>query len=264
MIPAEEIRAAASAASVPTSTVERDLAQGWLLAGLSRASLALKGGTGIRKAYLAGYRFSDDLDFTATGPVGLAEIDSTLHEAVASARESGLVPFETGLDVRENRNGFVTEVRFGMLLTGRSSLKIKVDISKESLEERLLPLAKRPLLHPYSDGCRATLTAYALEEMAAEKVRSLFQRTRARDLYDVHNLVVGQRIDASGFGELLRKKFKARSVAADLDGFTGRRPLFEGAWKRSLNHQLGAVPDFEGVYREVLAVLERLGMSRRE
>ncbi|MFA4647786.1 nucleotidyl transferase AbiEii/AbiGii toxin family protein [Pyrococcus kukulkanii] len=54
---------------VPESTVERDYAQDWLLFGLSKTCLkmALKGGTGIRKAYIEGYRFSDDLDFTLLG-----------------------------------------------------------------------------------------------------------------------------------------------------------------------------------------------------
>jgi predicted nucleotidyltransferase component of viral defense system len=260
MIPVEEIKAAAKASNVPTSTIERDFAQNWLLASLAPIELALKGGTGIRKAYIAGYRFSDDLDFTALRVIGLEEIRRALLTAVASARDASLIPFESGMDMRENQNGFVTELYFGMLLSGRSRLKIKVDISKQSSEGHLLPLVSRPLIHPYSDRCRAALAAYALEEMAAEKVRSLFQRTRARDLFDVHRLVVGQKIDRGAFEGILRRKFEIRSVVADMAELQSRKPQFKSGWKQSLKHQMGDVPDFEQVYGEVRSDLERLPM----
>jgi len=188
MIPTDEIMAAAKALKVPTSTIECDYAQGWLLANLPTVELALKGGTGVRKAYIPDYRFSDDLDFTVLRAVDIDKIRATLLAAVQSARDASLIPFETALDLRENKNGYVTEIYFGMLLSGRSRIKIKVDISKQTTEGHLLPLVQRPLIHPYSDRCEATLSAYSLEEMAAEKVRSLFQRTRARDLFDVHRL----------------------------------------------------------------------------
>jgi len=65
MIPDFEFKERARQFRVPTSTVERDYAQGWLLESLSsRFIAALKGGTGIRKVFFENYRFSDDLDFT--------------------------------------------------------------------------------------------------------------------------------------------------------------------------------------------------------
>lgn len=64
MITELEIREFARKNGVPETTVERDYAQNWLLASLSKINMALKGGTGIRKIYIENYRFSDDLDFT--------------------------------------------------------------------------------------------------------------------------------------------------------------------------------------------------------
>jgi len=53
MIPDEEIKEIARMYGAPTSTVERDYAQGWLLASLStRFNIAFKGGTSIRKIHL--------------------------------------------------------------------------------------------------------------------------------------------------------------------------------------------------------------------
>jgi len=51
MIPILEIKEKARTLGVPPSTIERDYAQNWLLVYLSEISMALKGGTGIRKVY---------------------------------------------------------------------------------------------------------------------------------------------------------------------------------------------------------------------
>ena len=84
MIPVEEIKEVARRWGVPESTVERDYAQGWLLASLSKnIEMALKGGTGIRKAFLDGYRFSDDLDFTLLGEYGVDDIEDRVKDARA-------------------------------------------------------------------------------------------------------------------------------------------------------------------------------------
>jgi len=64
MITRREIREKAREFGVPVSTIERDYAQNWLLKPLSSVNMVLKGGTGIRKAYIGDYRFSDDLFYS--------------------------------------------------------------------------------------------------------------------------------------------------------------------------------------------------------
>jgi predicted nucleotidyltransferase component of viral defense system len=108
--------------------------------------------------------------------------------------------------------------------------------------------------------CTATLTdlgfsvvsvrAYSLEEILAEKIRSLFQRTRPRDLYDVWALK--DRADVRTVAKILPFKFEAKSVEPDLDALSSRRGYYYSAWKSSLGHQLGRLPDFESVWSEVL------------
>lgn len=51
MIPSLEIKERARESGVPTSTIERDYAQNWLLSTLSPIPMAFKGGTGIRKVF---------------------------------------------------------------------------------------------------------------------------------------------------------------------------------------------------------------------
>jgi len=261
VIPTEEIKNAARAAGVPTSTVERDFAQDWLLASLGSHDLALKGGTGIRKVFIPDYRFSDDLDFTSMGSVDIETLHNVLDTAITRARNASGIPFETALDLRENRNGYVTDVFFPMLLSGHSRLKIKVDITKSSVEGNLLPFVLKRINHPYSDKCEGAVMVFSLEEMAAEKVRSVFQRTRARDIFDVHCLVVGQRVDIKILNGILRIKFAKRSVDADLGRIRARKPEFKNGWKRSLQHQMQDIPEFERVFGDVLSIIGQLELG---
>ena len=85
----------------------------------------------------------------------------------------------------------------------------------------MLPLERRRLVHPYSDGCDALLLVYSLQGIFAEKIRSLFERTRPRDLYDVWYL--------SGVVELeetvpvIKRKFEHRGVELRMELFLERR-----------------------------------------
>lgn len=93
--------------------------------------------------------------------------------------------------------------------------------------------------------------AYSLEEIFAEKIRSLFQRTRPRDLYDVWYL--------SKLGldilDIVDEKLGFKGVSADLDGLLSRKEDFRNAWENSLRHQLKNLPDFNAVFDEVVKFL---------
>jgi predicted nucleotidyltransferase component of viral defense system len=70
MITEAEIRCLAAIAKVDLMGLNLDYCLGWFLAGLSSIPevpkvLIFKGGTCLMKCYFDGYRFSEDLDFTA-------------------------------------------------------------------------------------------------------------------------------------------------------------------------------------------------------
>ena len=70
MIPEAEIRRLAAIARVDPMVLDLDYSLGWFLTGLVSIPdvsnrLVFKGGTCLRKCYFDGYRFSEDLDFTA-------------------------------------------------------------------------------------------------------------------------------------------------------------------------------------------------------
>ncbi|MDX9864544.1 MAG: nucleotidyl transferase AbiEii/AbiGii toxin family protein [Anaerolineaceae bacterium] len=79
MISEAEIRRTAAATQVDPMVMNLDYSLGWFLLGMLKTGdlfggLIFKGGTCLRKCYFPEYRFSEDLDFTATkhlSPAGM-------------------------------------------------------------------------------------------------------------------------------------------------------------------------------------------------
>jgi len=255
VIPAEEIKEVARRWGVPESTVERDYAQGWLLVSLSsNIEMALKGGTGIRKTFLDGYRFSDDLDFTLLGDYGVDDVEDRVKDAVIAARRESGIDFEDAITFAEVENGYRGSVYFRILRGAGSPLKVRLDLTLRDNELVLLPLEMRAIFHPYSDVLGAEVLSYSLEEVFAEKMRALFERTRPRDLYDVWRLS-GLELDVSG---IVADKFGFKGVKFDLDDLRVRREDFGNAWRNSLKHQLRDLASFDYVFEEAVIFLNRV------
>jgi predicted nucleotidyltransferase component of viral defense system len=257
MIPYLELRLAARTAGVPASTIERDYVQNWFLCVLAWNDLALKGGTAIRKAYIPDYRFSDDLDFTLISPMEIEKVQATVNAAVENVKKVGQIQLHEAKSIAEVENGYTMALRFKLQESPYNTIKIKLDFTKAENEDILTPLQPRPLIHRYSDECVTSLNCYSLEEMAAEKIRSLFQRTRARDLYDVWYLLGYGHMKESAVREIFREKCERRGVTVDLAEFGKRRSDFKIAWNASLAHQMKAVPDFEKIFEWVVAAVPR-------
>ena len=131
MIPLDEIRAQARLSGVPLTSVERDYAQSWLLSSLSeRFEVALKGGTGVRKVHLEGYRFSDDLDFTLLKDYDVGTIGEGVREAVEVARSWSGIRFMDDVTVKEVDNGFTASVYFRIIRSTGNPLRIKLDLTR--------------------------------------------------------------------------------------------------------------------------------------
>jgi predicted nucleotidyltransferase component of viral defense system len=202
MIDRAEILAASADLSLAPEVIEKDYVLGWLLAGIFRsAELAptwhFKGGTCLKKCYFETYRFSEDLDFTLTDRTHLNA--DVLKDAFANI--AAWLYDQTGIEIPANQLRFevLKNPRGGVSCEGRvyyngplrhtgSIPRIKLDLTADEL--LALPATDRPVGHPYSDAPDGGIVArcYAFEELFAEKLRALTERTRPRDLYDVVNL----------------------------------------------------------------------------
>ena len=203
MIDRREIIDIAGTQSLLPQVVEKDYVLGWILAGIYQhealtENWIFKGGTCLRKCFFETYRFSEDLDFTLREPAHLES--HFLADAVEWIAD--WVYERTGIELPANRREFdVYEnprgnrscqgkipYRGPIAPRGRVLPNIKLDMTAD--EHLALAPIRVPIYHPYSDEPEDGIhvTAYAYEEVFAEKVRALAERTRPRDLYDVVNL----------------------------------------------------------------------------
>ncbi|MHA1278049.1 MAG: nucleotidyl transferase AbiEii/AbiGii toxin family protein [Candidatus Helarchaeota archaeon] len=254
MIPSREIRERAREHGVPETTVERDYTQNWLLKYLSQINMVLKGGTGIRKVYIGNYRFSDDLDFTLVAEMKKEALKTRIANAVRDAKEESGIDFGDKIVFNENPNGYEVIVYFRILKGAGSPLRIKLDITRPEKEKMLLPIQKKNIIHPYSDRCAANISVYSLEEIVAEKIRALFERTRPRDIYDIWAL--SDKIDKKQMLSILMEKFKFKNVTFDISSINRRIDDFGHAWESSLSHQMRDLPEFNEVFSKVIKLVD--------
>jgi len=255
VIPIVEIKEAARAFGVPPSTIERDYAQNWLLAHLSTLPMALKGGTGIRKVFIENYRFSDDLDFTLLEPYEKEALQEEVKGAVSRAREESGIGFEEDIGIIETATGFRATALFRIIPMNASiPTKLIIDLTTMSNESVLLPVEKRQIYHPYSDKLTAGVTSYCLEEIMAEKIRSLFQRLRPRDIYDIWHLA--GRVNPDAVTCILHRKCGCKEVVPDGSVLAGKREQFSASWNASLRHQMKVIPNFEEAFERALYCVE--------
>jgi len=257
MIRQIEIKQKAREHGVPVSTIERDYAQSWLLKALKDMDMALKGGTGIKKAYVEDYRFSDDLDFTLLHPISATRLKSQIRKAVGTARDESGISFNNRARFEDIKSGLRAYIYFTIIrISAGTETSIKLDITYPEKEHILLPVVKRHIFHSYSDEFNAITNAYALEEIIAEKLRALFERTRPRDLYDIWYF--RDYLSKEAVIKTFIKKCEFKNIAVDISTLERNKEKFKNAWEKSLSQQFKIVPDFEEVYSEVLAKLKQI------
>jgi len=256
MISEIEIREHAREHGVPETTIEKDYALNWILKSLNQQTdfMVLKGGTGLRKIYFENYRFSEDLDFTLQRNIGLSELEELIRKAAVAAKKESGINFQDNMKSEENINGFQIDIYFRIFRRGGNPLRIKLDLTKPENEKIVLPPVKRHIFHPYSDKCLAIVMVYSIHEIMAEKLRSIFERTRARDLYDVW--FISKNIDFEEIIEIFKDKCKFKMLIPETKEFQQRKENFQSAWKSSLKYQLKDLPEFDPVFSEVMEILK--------
>lgn len=255
MIPGIEIKEKSREFGVPTSTIERDYAQNWLLAYLKPINMALKGGTGIRKVFIENYRFSDDLDFTLLKPIDEKTLKAAVKDAIIRVRDDSGIQFEDGVNFIITESGFRLTAKFRILhKITTTPINIDLDITDLMNERVLLPTVECPIFHHYSDNLEASVTCYALEEITTEKIRSLFQRIRSRDVYDIWKLA--DRVNREDIKSILFQKCEYKDVVLDIVKLHQNRDKFAAAWNASLRHQMSEVPNFDEAFEKIIAEIE--------
>ena len=251
MIKQSEIKNISRQYVVPISTIERDYTQNWILSFLPK--MAFKGGTCLRKVYFKEYRFSDDLDFTLLEETDIANLEDEILNAIQQAKTRSNIEFIDEINSKEVKNGYSFDIYFRITRLTGSPLKIKLDITKNKNEYIIDQITQKIINHPYSDKVDTKVLAYSLDEIFAEKTRTLFERTRPRDIYDVWYLNKKMTFDKP----LFQKKCKYKKIKPDIDELNNRKTKFENAWEASLRHQLPELPLASKVFEEVIEFLKK-------
>jgi len=232
-------------------------------------SFVFKGGTCLKKCYFQDYRFSEDLDFTLLD--SSFTIDEKLFKKIINKTErncgakfhlKNIKPqyhndIAQGYEVTILFWGAYHKPNQRLLPVNRWQTKIKLDIS--FTEKVLLKPEKKSIYHPYSDSniISSFVPTYPLFEIIAEKLRSLMQRNRPRDIYDLYYL--SSIIEQNSYPDILKLlKLKAKNKNIDccaIENFMNNKKFKSNrrAWESSLVYHLpeGQLIEYDKAYAKV-------------
>jgi predicted nucleotidyltransferase component of viral defense system len=233
--------------------IEKDYVLGWLLFGLSKIKgLIFKGGTALSKIYFPRiWRLSEDLDFVYKEDFqGVTKALPGIFDRIEKL-SSVILRLKTQ---HSNPEYLQIRIQYEAVL-GKNW--IKVDVTREIPKDKI---ASRKLSQVYSDYPAFKVCVESLEEICAEKIRSLVERKKCRDYYDVW-LLMKLRQDRAKLGKLLVQKFQYKGLKLkgaeeifpdDLPG------ILEGYWERELGRLTRPLPELEMVLNELRKNLEFL------
>jgi uncharacterized protein len=272
--------------------VIKDHILGYLLAGIAATPdlgdrLAFKGGTALRKCWFPTYRYSEDLDFTLTDGMALETDELLSLIRTAAGRAVQLVPDYGARYTFDVKTVAPREPHpFGQVnirLVGRAPsgapVTVKIEITGTD-EPVLLPVEERRVLHAFpEESLDATIRCYALEEIAAEKVRAGLQvrdrlnrfeergRTgyahRVRDVYDLWFLrtTTHTAVDWTMVRHILPAKASARATQwTSADDFRDERVrrLYREQWTPRLQGFVGDLPPFDEAWEAYSRMLDEV------
>jgi len=250
MISRGELRGIAERKRLSLENAEKDYLLDLLLFQISTESgnsLVLKGGTCLYKLSSLN-RFSEDLDFTLNS----RRFD---EEALARkiVRRLSLIGIEGRVKEIE-RSGNEINIRFlfkGPLFDGgqKSLCRIVVNISQR---ERVLEELRREMVMPSSREI-SSFQVYAMSEreIAAEKVRAIMTRNKARDVFDLWFLT---RRGVVPDLPMVGKKLRIYKLSFSLERFIASIDEKRKSWETDLRGLIiGELVDFEKARDEIVA-----------
>jgi hypothetical protein len=226
-----------------------------------------KGGTCLRYCYYAGFRFSEDIDFSC-------------EKTADNVREASRV-LTRATETLSERTGLILRCKEPRADEGNRQVEISVEYSRGgprrkalpavkahlSFDEPLLASPEEPMVRPsYAEIHPFSVSAYSKIEIVAEKLRALLQQQdkwpRPRDLYDLWYITCfkGEKFDRARLRTLFENKCRIRGVAAETSQLHSQN-LCEWnrkAWANQLLPMIKDGPEYETVWMQWSAVCAEL------
>ena len=262
MLSRSELQRLANRQQVALGVLEKDYVLTEVLKALSQvpelnALFIFKGGTALRKVYFSHWRYSEDLDFTVNHDIPKDELRGILETWYRQVEQSSQIQLTTKMLYKPD--GYA-RVRIQFLGPLAYPGMIYMDLSFDE------PLCLEPeyrtvLTAPFTDEQRKILT-YPLEELLAEKIRSLLERGKSRDYYDVWRLLKehSSQLNLALLGIVLGKKFVHKGIRLHaISDFLPQDPrALKRYWEKDLRQQVSSLPPLDEVLRELQHMIDRL------
>ena len=239
MIGANRIREIAKLSGMRPWQQEKHYLQSLILTIISDYPLVFNGGTYLWLFHGLN-RFSEDLDFTAKGPLERNFITFV-------SRSINLYGYENEIKIlKDDKLGL--SVRF--LINGplHSSDKdrcvIYVEVSRR--EKIVLPSLSLKIDFPQYDIPVKNLSGMNLDEVGSEKVRAILTREKGRDIFDLYYLIRRKNIKFNI--ELVNRKLAYYNLNFDSSEFMQKLESRNKIYSKELKPViLGDLPDFDEV-----------------
>ncbi|MBU4245435.1 MAG: nucleotidyl transferase AbiEii/AbiGii toxin family protein [Nanoarchaeota archaeon] len=247
MIRKEELVRIADAKKLSMKNAEKDYLLELLLFAIfseSGDSLLFKGGTALYKFYSLN-RFSEDLDFT----INKRRVDIEKVVQVALRRLSAL-GIEGKSDMEKYGNEINARLLFkGPLYNGSKESMAYVAINC-SLREKPIAAKKELFVPFYREIPSFDVFVMGAEEILAEKVRAIYSRNKARDVYDIWFLI---KRGVAPDMRMIEKKLKVCKLSFSKKAFAEKLEEKSGLFVPDLSGLImGELPDFKKIKAEVL------------
>jgi len=177
------------------------------------SSIVFKGGTSLRLMY-GSLRYSEDLDFNTTLEKG--DLQKLLEQTLI---ESG--KYLPGLSYKELKTikGYSGKIHF-VSEVAPMPLTVKLDFS---MREKTIEKYESTISTEFPIKTHSLVVTMTEAEILAEKIRTVFQREKGRDIYDIWFLLnkktpLNSRLVNTKF-KLINKKFSLDEVRKHILGF---------------------------------------------
>jgi len=152
--------------------------------------LVFKGGTAIYHCYVEQLRFSNDLDFTSKTKLSLSDLEGLFSES----------DIFTIKEAREKKYGLDISLRYTGPLGQPDTIEVDINTNQKVLLE--------PCVMEYRNHYNVQLSCLVMDkkEIFAEKIRTLNERARPRDPYDLVILRKIFNIEIKDGLDLLKRK----------------------------------------------------------
>ncbi len=240
-----ELRSYVSKLGYNLGQLELDYYQHYILARLFEKfnTIYFKGGTCLQKCYGI-KRFSEDLDFNYVD-IDIAKLISFIEKL-----------FDTKIvDFYETKFGITFSIRFkGILYEGSplSMCKISFDFRNKEVYNKPLKKMIRP---SYKDLPNYFLLALNEEEILAEKIRAIFTRYKARDVYDLNELLLN---DVPIDFELVNEKLRTYNKTFEIEEFKEKLEEKRSIYDEEMKRLTPIYNDFDTCKEKIIEEMEKI------